>query len=140
MMIDPRCYVAKLSGAELLVLVPGGVWAPIEFVHLAIRYAPETAEWIAAGLPGAVVLRASCECAASRRIVRFACGNEVWPAATSGAPASTAKRCGWCGVTIWPDERAAGGWVDMVGLGACVTGGGLTRDSGTLPLRCMLRT
>jgi len=65
-----RFHVVKLSGedaAELLVLVPGGVWAPIEFLPAACRYERHVAERWLGELPGAFMVRAACECARCRR-------------------------------------------------------------------------
>lgn len=60
-----RFHVVKLSGAdasELLVLAPGGVWAPIEFLSAGCRFEASAIEGMLQRAPGAFAVRAACDC------------------------------------------------------------------------------
>ena len=68
-----RVYIVKpaaADAAELLVLVPGGVWAPIEFLPRACRFDPDVAARLRElpAMAGAVVVRAACDCARCVRV------------------------------------------------------------------------
>ena len=83
-----RFHVARWAAedrAELLLLVAGGVWAPIEFVASACRYERPVAERLAevatvSGHGLAFVVRAACDCARCVRSSGMAAGRRVQPA------------------------------------------------------------